>query len=446
MFDNLSDKLERALKTLKGQGKITEINVAETLKEVRKALLDADVNYKVAKTFTDTVKEKALGQNVLTAVSPSQLLVKITHDELTQLMGGKMEEIFLGGNPTIILMSGLQGSGKTTFTGKLANFLKTKKGKKPLLVACDVYRPAAIDQLHVLGEQIGVDVFSNKEEKNPIKIAEAAIKQAKENGNSIVLIDTAGRLAVDEQMMTEIADLKKAINPNEILFVVDAMTGQDAVNTAKAFNDRLDFDGVVLTKLDGDTRGGAALSIKSVVNKPIKFIGTGEKMEALDVFYPERMADRILGMGDVVTLVERAQEQFNEEEARKLSKKIAKNQFDFNDFLSQLQQIKKMGNIKDLVGMIPGVGKAMKDAEINDDAFKGIEAIIGSMTPKERTQPEILNGSRRQRISKGSGQSIQEVNKLLKQFEDTRKMMRMMGDKNQMAKLMKNMPGGMPKM
>ncbi|MBI3521377.1 MAG: signal recognition particle protein [Bacteroidetes bacterium] len=446
MFDNLSDKLERALKTLKGQGKITEINVAETLKEVRKALLDADVNYKVAKTFTDTVKEKALGQNVLTAVSPSQLLVKITHDELTQLMGGRMEEIFLGGNPTIILMSGLQGSGKTTFTGKLANFLKTKKGKKPLLVACDVYRPAAIDQLHVLGEQIGVDVFSNKEEKNPIRIAEAAIKQAKENGNSIVLIDTAGRLAVDEQMMTEIAELKAAIKPNEILFVVDAMTGQDAVNTAKAFNDRLDFDGVVLTKLDGDTRGGAALSIKSVVNKPIKFIGTGEKMEALDVFYPERMADRILGMGDVVTLVERAQEQFNEEEARKLSKKIAKNQFDFNDFLGQLQQIKKMGNIKDLVGMIPGVGKAMKDAEINEDAFKGIEAIIGSMTPKERTQPEILNGSRRQRIAKGSGQSIQEVNKLLKQFEDTRKMMRMMGDKNQMAKLMKNMPGGMPKM
>jgi signal recognition particle subunit SRP54 len=446
MFDSLSEKLERAMKNLKGQGKITEINVAETLKEVRKALLDADVNYKVAKTFTDTVKEKALGQNVLTAVSPSQLLVKITHDELTQLMGGQMEEIFMGGNPTVILMSGLQGSGKTTFTGKLANFLKTKKGKKPLLVACDVYRPAAIDQLHVLGEQIGVDVFSNKEEKNPIKIAEAAIQQAKENGNSIVLIDTAGRLAIDEQMMTEIAELKKAVKPNEILFVVDAMTGQDAVNTAKAFNDRLDFDGVVLTKLDGDTRGGAALSIKSVVSKPIKFIGTGEKMEALDIFYPERMADRILGMGDVVTLVERAQEQFNEEEARKLSKKIAKNQFDFNDFLSQLQQIKKMGNIKDLVGMIPGVGKAMKDAEINDDAFKGIEAIIGSMTPKERSQPELINGSRRQRISKGSGQTIQEVNKLLKQFEDTRKMMRMMGDKNQMAKLMKNMPGGMPKM
>lgn len=448
MFDNLSDKLEKALKTLKGQGKITEINVAETLKEVRKALLDADVNYKVAKTFTDTVKEKALGQNVLTAVSPSQLLVKITHDELTQLMGGQKEEIFLGGNPTIILMSGLQGSGKTTFTGKLANFLKTKKGKKPLLVACDVYRPAAIDQLHVLGEQVGVDVFSNRDEKNPIKIAEAAIKHARENGNSVVLIDTAGRLAVDEQMMTEIAELKAAIKPNEILFVVDSMTGQDAVNTAKAFNDRLDFDGVILTKLDGDTRGGAALSIKSVVNKPIKFIGTGEKMEALDIFYPERMADRILGMGDVVSLVERAQEQFNEEEARKLSKKIAKNQFDFNDFLGQLQQIKKMGNIKDLVGMIPGVGKAMKDAEINDDAFKGIEAIIGSMTPKERSQPEIINGSRRQRIAKGSGQSIQEVNKLLKQFEDTRKMMRMMGDKNQMAKLMKNMPNipGMPKM
>ena len=448
MFDSLSDKLEKALKTLKGQGKITEINVAETLKEVRKALLDADVNYKVAKTFTDTVKEKALGQNVLTAVSPSQLLVKITHDELTQLMGGQKEEIYLGGSPTIILMSGLQGSGKTTFTGKLANFLKTKKGKKPLLVACDVYRPAAIDQLHVLGEQVGVDVFSNRDEKNPIKIAEAAIQQAKENGNSVVLIDTAGRLAVDEQMMNEIAELKAAIKPNEILFVVDSMTGQDAVNTAKAFNDRLDFDGVILTKLDGDTRGGAALSIKSVVNKPIKFIGTGEKMEALDIFYPERMADRILGMGDVVSLVERAQAQFDEEEARKLSKKIAKNQFDFNDFLGQLQQIKKMGNLKDLVGMIPGVGKAMKDVDINDDAFKGIEAIISSMTPKERSNPEIINGSRRQRIAKGSGQTIQEVNKLLKQFEDTRKMMRMMGDKNAMSKLMKGMPNipGMPKM
>ncbi len=451
MFDNLSDKLDRAFKLLKGQGKITEINVAETLKEVRKALLDADVNYKVAKQFTDTVKEKALGQNVLTSISPGQLLVKITHDELTGLMGGKMEEIFLGGNPSIILMSGLQGSGKTTFSGKLANYLKTKKGKKPLLVACDVYRPAAIDQLHVLGEQIGVEVFSNREEKNPIKIAEAALKQAKENGNSVVIIDTAGRLAVDEVMMNEIADLKKAIKPNEILFVVDSMTGQDAVNTAKTFNDRLDFDGVVLTKLDGDTRGGAALSIKSIVNKPIKFVGTGEKMEAIDVFYPERMSDRILGMGDVVTLVEKAQEQFNEEEARQLSKKIAKNQFDFNDFLSQLNQIKKMGNIKDLVGMIPGVGKAIKDADINDDAFKHIEAIIYSMTPKERSNPDLINGSRRQRIAKGSGQSIPEINKLLKQFEDTRKMMRMMNDKNAMAKMMRNMPkmgggGAMPKM
>ncbi|MBL7893980.1 MAG: signal recognition particle protein [Bacteroidia bacterium] len=440
MFDNLSDKLDRAFKVLKGHGKITEINVAETLKEVRKALLDADVNYKVAKQFTDTIKEKALGQNVLTAISPGQLLIKITHDELTALMGGQKEEIYLGGSPTIILMSGLQGSGKTTFTGKLANYLKTKKGKKPLMVACDVYRPAAIDQLHVLGEQIGVEVFSNKEEKNPIKIAEAAIKQAKENGNSVVLIDTAGRLAVDEVMMTEIAELKKAVKPNEILFVVDSMTGQDAVNTAKAFNDRLDFDGVILTKLDGDTRGGAALSIKSVVNKPIKFIGTGEKMDALDVFYPERMSDRILGMGDVVTLVERAQEQYNEEEARKLSKKIAKNQFDLNDFLSQLQQIKKMGNIKDLVGMIPGIGKAVKDADINEDAFKHIEAIIYSMTPAERSKPELINGSRRQRIAKGCGQNISEVNKLLKQFEDTRKMMRMMNDKNAMSKLMRNMP------
>lgn len=440
MFDNLSDKLDRAFKVLKGHGKITEINVAETLKEVRKALLDADVNYKVAKQFTDTIKEKALGQNVLTSISPGQLLIKITHDELTTLMGGQKEEIYLGGSPTIILMSGLQGSGKTTFTGKLANYLKTKKGKKPLMVACDVYRPAAIDQLHVLGEQIGIEVFSNKEEKNPIKIAEAAIKQAEENGNSVVLIDTAGRLAVDEVMMTEIAELKKAVKPNEILFVVDSMTGQDAVNTAKAFNDRLDFDGVILTKLDGDTRGGAALSIKSVVNKPIKFIGTGEKMEALDVFYPERMADRILGMGDVVTLVERAQEQYDEEEARKLSKKIAKNQFDLNDFLSQLQQIKKMGNIKDLVGMIPGVGKAIKDADINEDAFKHIEAIIYSMTPAERNKPEIINGARRQRIAKGCGQNISEVNKLLKQFEDTRKMMRMMNDKNAMSKLMRNMP------
>lgn len=449
MFDSLSDKLDRAFKILKGQGKITEINVAETLKEVRKALLDADVNYKVAKAFTDTVKEKAFGQNVLTSVQPGQLLIKIAHDELAALMGGTKEDIYLGGNPTIILMSGLQGSGKTTFTGKLAYYLKTKKGKKPLMVACDVYRPAAIDQLHVLGAQIEVDVFSNKEEKNPIKIAEAALKQAKENGNSVVLIDTAGRLAVDEAMMNEIADLKKAIKPNEILFVVDSMTGQDAVNTAKAFNDRLDFDGVILTKLDGDTRGGAALSIKSIVNKPIKFIGTGEKMEALDVFYPERMADRILGMGDVVTLVERAQEQFNEEEARKLSKKIASNKFDFNDFIAQLQQIKKMGNLKDLVGMIPGVGKAVKDVDINDDAFKGIEAIISSMTPEERSKPELLNGSRRQRIAKGSGQGVTEVNKLLKQFEETRKMMRMMNDKNAMMKLMRNMPkmpGGGPKM
>lgn len=443
MFDNLQDKLDRAFKILKGQGKITEINVAETLKEIRKALLDADVNYKVAKTFTDTVKEKAFGQNVLTSLSPGQLLIKITHDELAILMGGSKEDIYLGGNPTIILMSGLQGSGKTTFTGKLANYLKTKKGKKPLMVACDIYRPAAIDQLHVLGEQIGIEVFSNKEEKNPIKIAEAAIKQAKENGNNVVLIDTAGRLAIDEQMMNEITDLKKAIKPNEILFVVDSMTGQDAVNTAKSFNDRLNFDGVILTKLDGDTRGGAALSIKSIVNKPIKFIGTGEKMEALDVFYPERMADRILGMGDVVSLVERAQEQFSEEESRKLNKKIASNKFDFNDFLAQLNQIKKMGNIKDLVGMIPGMSKAVKENDIKEDAFKGIEAIIYSMTPEERSKPELINGSRRQRLAKGSGQGVQEVNKLIKQFEETRKMMRMMNDKNALAKMMRNMPKGM---
>jgi signal recognition particle subunit SRP54 len=443
MFDNLQDKLDKAFKLLKGQGKITDINVAETMKEVRKALLDADVNYKVAKGFTDTVKEKALGQNVLTSVSPGQLLVKITHDELVTLMGGSKEDIYLGGNPTVILMSGLQGSGKTTFTGKLANYLKTKKGKKPLMVACDVYRPAAVDQLHVLGEQVGIEVYSNKEEKDPIRIAEAAIKHAKENGNSVVLIDTAGRLAIDEVMMKEIAALKKAVKPDEILFVVDSMTGQDAVNTAKTFNDQLDFDGVVLTKLDGDTRGGAALSIRSVVNKPIKFVGTGEKMDALDVFYPERMADRILGMGDVVTLVERAQEQFNEEEARKLNKKIATNKFDFNDFLAQLNQIKKMGNIKDLVGMIPGMGKAIKDMDIDDNAFKGIEAIILSMTPEERGKPEVLNGARRQRIAKGSGQGIQEVNKLLKQFEETRKMMRMMNDKNAMARMMRSMPKGM---
>ncbi len=440
MFDSLSDKLDRAFKILKGQGKITEINVAETLKEVRKALLDADVNYKVAKQFTDTIKEKAFGQQVLTAISPSQLLIKITHDELTALMGGETSEIKLDNNPTIIMMSGLQGSGKTTFSGKLANYLKTKRGKKPLLIACDVYRPAAIDQLHVLGEQIGVEVYSDRENKDPISIAKNGIKQAKENGNSVVIIDTAGRLAIDEVMMNEIATLKKEIKPSEILFVVDSMTGQDAVNTAKAFNDRLDFDGVVLTKLDGDTRGGAALSIKSVVNKPIKFVGTGEKMEAIDVFHPTRMSDRILGMGDVVTLVEKAQEQYNEEEARKLSKKIAQNKFDFNDFLNQMGQIKKMGNVKDLVGMIPGIGKAMKDVDINDDAFKHIEAIIQSMTPKEREHPELINGKRRERIGKGSGRSVQEVNRLMKQFEETRKMMRMMQDKNAMMRMMKNMP------
>jgi signal recognition particle subunit SRP54 len=444
MFDNLSNKLERAFKILKGQGKITEINVSETVKEIRKALLDADVNYKVAKQFTDTVREKAIGQNVLTAVSPGQLLTKIMRDELAQLMGGKTEDIKLTGSPTIILMSGLQGSGKTTLTGKLGYHLKNKRGKKPLLVACDIYRPAAIDQLHVLGEQIGVDVFSDKENKDAVSIAKKGIQQAKDNGNTVVIIDTAGRLAVDEAMMNEIAALKQAIQPHEILFVVDAMTGQDAVNTAKAFNDRLDFDGVVLTKLDGDTRGGAALSIKSVVNKPIKFIGTGEKPEALDVFHPDRMADRILGMGDVISLVEKAQEQFNEEEARKLQKKIAKNQFDFNDFLGQLQQIKKMGNIKDLMGMIPGVGKAVKDMDMDDNAFKSIEAIISSMTHEERKNPDILNGKRRDRIAKGSGTNIQEVNRLLKQFEDTRKMMKMMGNKQEMMKMMsrmKNMPG-----
>ncbi len=440
MFESLSDKFDRAFKIIKGHGQITEINVAETLKEVRKALLDADVNFKIAKQFTETVKEKALGANVLTAVSPGQLMVKIVHDELALLMGGSMQEINLQNNPSVILMSGLQGSGKTTFSGKLANYLKNKKGKKPLLVACDVYRPAAINQLQVLGEQLGIPVFADVESKNPVDIATRAIKQAKENGNTVVIIDTAGRLAIDEAMMNEIAAVKKAINPDEILFVVDSMTGQDAVNTAKAFNDILNFDGVILTKLDGDTRGGAALSIRYTVDKPIKFIGTGEKMEALDVFYPERMADRILGMGDVVSLVERAQEQFNEEEARKLQKKIAKNQFNFNDFLGQLQQIKKMGNLKDLVGMIPGVGKALKDVDINDDAFKGIEAIIYSMTPQERENPEILNGSRRSRIAKGSGTNIQEVNKLIKQFDDTRKMMKMMGNKEQMAKMMRSMP------
>ena len=445
MFDNLSEKLDRAFKLLKGQGRITEINVSETVKEIRKALLDADVNYKVAKQFTDTVKQKAIGQNVLTSVSPGQLFTKIMHDELAALMGGETKEIKLVGNPTIILMSGLQGSGKTTFSGKLANFYKNKKGKKPLLVACDIYRPAAIDQLQVLGSQIGVDVYADKENKDAVSIALAGVKQAKENGNSIVIIDTAGRLAVDEQMMQEIAAVKQAINPNEILFVVDSMTGQDAVNTAKAFNDRLDFTGVVLTKLDGDTRGGAALSILSVVSKPIMFVGTGEKMEALDVFHPDRMADRILGMGDVVSLVERAQENYDAEEHKRIAKKVAKNQFGFDDFLSQIQQIKKMGNMKDLVGMIPGAGKAMKGVEVGDDTFKGIEAIIGSMTPAERSNPELLTGKRRERIAKGSGTNIQEVNKLVKQFDDMRKMMKMMGNKEQMARMMKQM-GGMPGM
>ena len=425
MFENLSERLERSFKLLKGEGKITEINVAETLKDVRKALLDADVNYKVAKQFTDTVKEKALGQNVLTAVKPSQLMVKIVHDELAQLMGGTAIDINLKGSPAIILMSGLQGSGKTTFSGKLANMLKTKKGKTPLLVAGDVYRPAAIEQLHILGEQIGVPVYSEPENKNPVAIALNSIKEAKAKGYDLIIVDTAGRLAIDEQMMNEITAIKKAISPDEILFVVDAMTGQDAVNTAKEFNDRLDFNGVVLTKLDGDTRGGAALSIRTVVDKPIKFVGTGEKMEALDVFHPERMADRILGMGDIVSLVERAQEQYDEEEARRLQKKIAKNQFDFNDFIAQIHQIKKMGNLKDLASMIPGVGKAMKDIDIDDNAFKSIEAIIYSMTPVERTNPSILNGSRRSRIAAGSGTSVQEVNRLIKQFDDTRKMMKM---------------------
>ncbi|MBP6401537.1 MAG: signal recognition particle protein [Bacteroidia bacterium] len=441
MFENLSDKLERAFKVLKGEGKISEINVAETLKEVRKALLDADVNFKVAKQFTDTVKEKALGQNVLTAVSPGQLMIKIAHDELTQLMGGQKEDINLDSNPAIILMSGLQGSGKTTLSGKLANYLKSKKQKLPLLVACDVYRPAAIDQLKVLGEQIEVPVYSEEGNKNPIEIALRGIQHARETNRNVVIIDTAGRLAIDEQMMDEIAAIKKAVSPNEILFVVDAMTGQDAVNTAKAFNDRLNFDGVVLTKLDGDTRGGAALSIKSVVNKPIKFVGTGEKLDALDVFYPERMSDRILGMGDIVSLVEKAQEQFDEVEAAKLQKKIAKNQFGFDDFLNQIQQIKKMGNMKDLLGMIPGVGKAIRDVDISNDSFKQIEAIIHSMTKKERENPALINGSRRTRIAKGSGTSVQEVNKLLKQFEEMRKMMRVFSNKDQAAKMMRNMPG-----
>ena len=438
MFENLSDKLERSFKLLKGEGSITEINVAETLKEVRKALLDADVNFKIAKNFTDTVKQKALGQNVLTAIKPGQLMVKIVHDELVELMGSKAEEVNLKGNPTVILIAGLQGSGKTTFTGKLANRLKTKKGKNPLLIAGDVYRPAAIEQLKVLGQQIGVEVYTEDDNKDPVKIATAGIKYAKQKGYDLVIVDTAGRLAIDEQMMKEIAAVKKAVEPHETLFVVDAMTGQDAVNTAKEFNDRLNFDGVVLTKLDGDTRGGAALSIRSVVNKPIKFVGTGEKMDALDIFYPERMADRILGMGDIVSLVEKAQEQFDAEEARALQKKIAKNQFSFDDFLQQIQQIKKMGNLKDLASMIPGVGKAIKDMDIDDDAFKGIEAIIYSMTPAERETPDIINGSRRKRIATGSGTTIQEVNRLLKQFEDTRKMMKMMsgGAGKNMARMM----------
>jgi signal recognition particle subunit SRP54 len=448
MFENLTGKFEKAFKVLKGHGQITEINVAETLKEVRRALLDADVNFKTAKEFTNTVKEKALGRDVLTTVSPGQLMTKICHEELVELMGGNEVEINTKGNPGIILMSGLQGSGKTTFTGKLGNYLKTKKGKNVLLVACDVYRPAAIDQLHVLGDQLGIEVYSNKEEKNPVNIANDAINHAKSKGFNVVIVDTAGRLAVDEQMMNEISEVKNAINPSETLFVVDSMTGQDAVNTAKAFDEKINFDGVVLTKLDGDTRGGAALSIKSVVNKPIKFVGTGEKMDALDVFYPARLADRILGMGDVVSLVELAQEHYDEQEARKLQKKISKNQFDFNDFLAQLQQVKKMGNVKDLMGMIPGMGKAIKDVDIKDDAFKYLEAIITSMTPQERANPEIINGQRKNRIAAGSGTNIQEVNKLLKQFEDTKKMMKMMNNPKGMAQMMKQMKGmpGMPGM
>jgi len=439
MFENLSDKLDRAFKVLKGTGRITEINIAESLKEVRKALLEADVNYKVAKSFTDSVKEKALGQNVLISVSPAQLMVKIVHDELALLMGGSMTEINLKGTPAVILMSGLQGSGKTTLSGKLANFLKNKKGKNVLLAACDVYRPAAIDQLKVLGEQIEVEVYSEVENKNPVQIAKNAIALAKQKDKDVVIIDTAGRLAIDEVMMDEIAAIKNAINPSEILFVVDAMTGQDAVNTAKAFNERLNFDGVVLTKLDGDTRGGAAISIKSVVDKPIKFVGTGEKLDAIDVFHPERMADRILGMGDIVTLVEKAQEQFDEKEAAELQKKIAKNKFDFNDFLAQLQQIKKMGNIKDLMGMIPGVGKAMKDIDVDNSSFKSIEAIIQAMTPKERSDPSVLNGNRKKRIAVGSGRNIQEVNDLIKKFEHMRKMMKMFSGGNA-KQMMRNMP------
>ena len=442
MFNNLSEKLDKALHVLKGHGRITEINVAETLKEVRRALLDADVNYKIAKDFTNKVKEKALGQNVLTTLQPGQLMVKIVKDELTALMGGDAAEVNLSASPSVILMSGLQGSGKTTFSGKLAQFLKTKKSKKPMLVACDVYRPAAIDQLHIIGEQLRVEVYSDPGNNDPVAIAKAGILAAKSKACDIVIVDTAGRLAVDQEMMTEISNIHSAIKPQETLFVVDAMTGQDAVNTAKSFNDILNFDGVILTKLDGDTRGGAAISIKSVVNKPIKFIGTGEKMEAIDVFYPSRMADRILGMGDVVSLVERAQEQFDEQQARKIQKKIAKNQFGFDDFLSQIQQIKKMGNVKDLMGMIPGMGKMMKDIDIDDDAFKYIEAIIYSMTPKERSNPSMINANRKKRISIGSGTSIQEVNKLMKQFNQMSKMMKMMqgGKGRNMMQMMKNMP------
>lgn len=441
MFNNLSEKLDKALHTLKGHGKINEVNVAETVKEVRRALLDADVNFKIAKQFTNTVKEKAMGENVLTTLNPGQLMVKIVKDELTQLMGGDTVGINLAGNPSVILMSGLQGSGKTTFSGKLANFLKTKKTKQVLLVGCDVYRPAAINQLRVVGEQIGVEVYAEEGNQNPVEISQNAIKHAKANGKNVVIIDTAGRLAVDEEMMTEISNIHKAVTPQETLFVVDSMTGQDAVNTAKAFNDVLNFDGVVLTKLDGDTRGGAALSIKSVVDKPIKFIGTGEKMDAIDVFHPNRMADRILGMGDVVSLVERAQEQYDEAEARKLQKKIAKNQFGFDDFLNQIQQIKKMGSMKDLVGMIPGAGKALKDVDIDDDAFKGIEAIIFSMTPEERSKPTVINASRKKRIAKGSGTSVQEVNQLMKQFDQMSKMMKMMqgGGGKRMMQMMRGM-------
>ena len=448
MFENLSDRLERSFKILKGEGKITEINVAETLKDVRRALVDADVNYKVARDFTDRVKEKALGMNVLTAVKPGQLMVKLVHDELAQLMGGEAVGLKLENRPAIILMSGLQGSGKTTFSGKLANMLKTKQHKKPMLVACDVYRPAAIEQLKVVAAQIDVPVYSEEGNKNVVEIAQHAIQEAKAKANDIVIIDTAGRLAIDEEMMNEIETQKKAVNPDETLFVVDSMTGQDAVNTAKEFNNRLDFDGVILTKLDGDTRGGAALSIRTVVTKPIKFVGTGEKMEAIDVFHPERMADRILGMGDIVSLVERAQEQYDEEEAKRLEKKIKKNQFDFEDFLKQIQQIKKMGSLKDLAAMIPGVGKSIKDLDIDDNAFKGIEAIIQSMTPHERSHPEVLNQSRKMRIAKGSGTDIQEVNRLIKQFDQTRKMMKMVagGSKMGMMKNMMNMKGGMPRM